>query len=123
MIEKPITRIDASAGTEWPPGLLSMTPISGTTPSIPNGAGATPAASAARVQWCGPMTVFTITIADQTFDKKSAEVQYIAGSRFAKAEIDRCQGTSRLAYVEERMRPERRTHNLVLVPRQAEARR
>jgi hypothetical protein len=40
------------------------------------------------------MTVFTITIADQAFDKKSAEVQFIAAAlEVAAAEIQRGQGT------------------------------
>jgi hypothetical protein len=40
------------------------------------------------------MSVFTITIVDQTFDKKSSEVQYLAKVLdLAKAEIQRGQGT------------------------------
>jgi hypothetical protein len=35
-IEKPITRIDASAGTEWPPSILGSTAMR-RAPSIPNG--------------------------------------------------------------------------------------
>jgi hypothetical protein len=42
----------------------------------------------------GTMSVFTITVVDQVFDKKSAEVQYIAKVlEIAAAELQRGQGT------------------------------
>jgi hypothetical protein len=41
------------------------------------------------------MSVFTITISDQTFDKKSAEVAYIAKClELAAAEVQRGQGAT-----------------------------